>query len=88
MKDGSCCNIKSLFFSGLDEDDRRALDSRFRGFDPPCQVDPEDGRFVLKGPKFNPMDVINVLTKDRGYKVQLNPQQHPIPLKSGTTDDK
>ena len=28
----------------------------------------------MKGPRFNPMEVINILTKDRGYKVQLNPK--------------
>ena len=66
----------------------KALDTRYRGFDPPCQLDKEDNRFVLKGPKYNHMDVINVLIQQRNYKIQYNPQQHGIPLKQGNTDDK
>ena len=34
---------------GLDEGDRRSLEKFYRGSDPPCQLDPEDNRFVLKG---------------------------------------
>jgi len=42
----------------------------------------------MKGPKFNPMVVVNILAKERGYKVMYNPQQRSIPLKAGSTDDK
>jgi len=77
-----------IFISGLDEGDCRALEKQYRGQDPPCQLDPEDGRFVMKGPKFNPMVVVNILARERGYKVMYNPQQRSIPLKSGSTDDK
>ena len=75
-------------WTGLDEGDCRALEKQYRGQDPPCQLDPEDGRFVMKGPKFNPMVVVNILARERGYKVMYNPQQRSIPLKSGSTDDK
>jgi hypothetical protein len=51
-------------------------------------LDPEDDRFVLKGARFNPLNIINVLTKERGYKMMYSPQQHGIPLKQGSTDDK
>ena len=37
------------FLIGLDEGDRRSLEKFYRGSDPPCQLDPEDNRFVLKG---------------------------------------
>ena len=77
-----------IFISGLDEGDRRALEKFYRGSDPPCQLDPEDNPFVLKGPKFNPLTVINILSMERGYKIMYNPQQHGIPLKQGSTDDK
>ena len=78
-------NIRNL---GLDEGDRRAVEKHFRGNDPPCQLDPEDGRFVLKGPKYNPMVIVNILAEERGYKILYNPQQRSIPLKQGSTDDK
>ena len=65
----------------MDEGDCRALEKQYRGQDPPCQLDPEDGRFVMKGPKFNPMVVVNILAKERGYKIMYNPQQRSIPLK-------
>ena len=77
-----------MLYVGLDDGDRRALEKKYRGADPPCQMDPEDGRFVLKGARFNPMDVINILGKERGYKVVYNPQQRGIPLKSDATNDK
>ena len=65
-----------------------AIDARFKSCDSPCQLDSEDGRFVLKGAAFNPMEVLNTLTVQRGYKVEYNPQQHSIPLKQGNMDDK
>lgn len=74
--------------AGLDDGDRKSIERHYRGSDPPCMVDPEDDRFVLKGPKFNPTTVINVLIKDRGYRIAYPPQQHGIPLKQGSTDDK
>ena len=42
----------------------------------------------FKGPKFNPIIVINILVQERGYKVMYNPQQHGIPMKKDQTDDK
>ncbi len=51
-------------------------------------IDKEDQRFVLKGTSFNPLEIINVLTIQRGYKMEYNPQQHGIPLKQGNLDDK
>ena len=39
-------------------------------------------------PRFNPTTVINLLAKERGYKVMYPPQQRSIPLKPGSTDDK
>ena len=75
--------------SGLDAGDRKALDQRFRSDDyPNCQIDKEDKRFVLKGPAFNMMEVINTLVQERGYQIEYNPQQHGIPLKAGNVDDK
>jgi len=64
------------------------LEKQYKGYDPPCQVDPEDERFVLKGPRYNPLIVLNLLMTERGYKVAFNPQQRSIPLKPGSTDDK
>ena len=72
----------------MDEGDKRVLEKQFRGNDPPCQMDTEDDRFVLKGAKYNPINVINILSRERGYKLTFNPQQHNIPLKQGSTDDK
>lgn len=46
---------------GLDTGDRQALEHRYSGHDPPCLLDSSDGRFVLKGPGYNPMDVMNCL---------------------------
>ena len=40
------------------------------------------------GPYFAPMEILNCLAQERGYKVEYNPQQHGIPLKQGATDDK
>ena len=40
------------------------------------------------GPHFAPMEILNCLAQERGYKVEYNPQQHAIPLKQGATDDK
>ncbi len=73
---------------GLDDGDKRVLEKRYRGEDPPCQLDTEDERFVLKGARFNPITIINILSRERGYKITYNPQQHGIPLKPGSTDDK
>lgn len=78
-----------VVLSGLDSGDRKALDAKFKPTDaPPCQFDKEDLRFVLKGPHFAPMEILNCLAQERGYKVEYNPQQHGIPLKQGATDDK
>ena len=66
----------------------KAIDQKFKNIDSPCQLDSEDGRFVLKGPAFNPMDVLNVLIEKRSYRIEYNPQQHAIPLKQGNLDDK
>ena len=60
---------------GLDEGDRKVLEKHYRGYDPPCQLDPEDDRFVLKGPKFNPITVVNLLSEKRGYSIKGVPQQ-------------
>lgn len=43
---------------------------------------------VILGPHFAPMEILNCLAQERGYKVEYNPQQHGIPLKQGATDDK
>ncbi len=66
----------------------KAIDQTFKSIDAPCQMDKEDGRFVLKNPGFNPTQVINTLCENRGYKIEYNPQQHNIPLKQGNMDDK
>jgi len=75
-----------VVLSGLDTGDRKALDVHFKKDQ--CLMDTEDRRFVLKGPQFPPMEVINCLVQERGYSVQYNPQQHAIPPKQGATDDK
>lgn len=66
----------------------KAIDLHYKHVDVTCQLDKEDGRFVLKGPAFNPIEILNVLTEQRGYKIEYNPQQHGIPLKQGNLDDK
>jgi hypothetical protein len=43
---------------------------------------------LISGPHFAPMEILNCLAQERGYKVEYNPQQHGIPLKQGATDDK
>ena len=43
---------------------------------------------ITPGPHFAPMEILNCLAQERGYKVEYNPQQHGIPLKQGATDDK
>ena len=44
-------------------------------------------RFVLKGPAYNPMEVMNCLTSRRGYKMQTEAQQRTIP-NTQNKDDK
>eukprot|EP00095_Tigriopus_kingsejongensis_P007707 maker-scaffold142_size315517-snap-gene-2.21 protein:Tk07707 transcript:maker-scaffold142_size315517-snap-gene-2.21-mRNA-1 annotation:"sugar abc transporter" len=73
-----------ISISGLDEEDKRSIDKAFP--EVVCQQDTEDDRFVLKGPSFNAMKVINVLTS-RGYSLKWNPLQHNIPLRHGNNDD-
>lgn len=65
--------------SGLDPGDRQVLEHKFSGCDPPCLLDSSDGRFVLKGAAYNPMDVMNCLMVRRGYKIQGEPQQRTLP---------
>ena len=48
----------------------------------------ETNKHFFKGPHFAPMEILNCLAQERGYKVEYNPQQHTIPLKQGATDDK
>ena len=36
-------------------------------------------RFVLKGPSYNPLEVMNCLMIRRGYKMQGAPQQRTLP---------
>ena len=64
---------------GLDTGDRQALEQKYSGMDPPCLLDSSDGRFVLKGAGYNPMDVINCLMVRRGYRMQGAPQQRTLP---------
>jgi len=68
-----------IVISGLDQGDRQALEQRYAGCDPPCLLDSSDGRFVLKGVNYNPLDVMNVLMLRRGYKVEGDPQQRTLP---------
>eukprot|EP00094_Tigriopus_californicus_P010565 TCALIF_10193-PA protein Name:"Protein of unknown function" AED:0.00 eAED:0.00 QI:77/1/1/1/0/0.5/2/48/113 len=72
--------------SGLDEGDKKAIDRAFP--DVVCQQDTDDDRFVLKGPLFNAMKVVNILTTQRGFSMKWNPTQHNIPLKPGNHDDR
>ena len=64
---------------GLDLGDRQALEQKYAGCDPPCLLDSSDGRFVLKGVNYNPLDVMNCLTQGRGYRVEGEPQQRTLP---------
>jgi len=68
-----------IVISGLDPGDRQVLEQKYSGCEPPCLLDTSDGRFVLKGPCYNPLDVMNCLMTRRGYKVQGNPQQRTLP---------
>jgi len=68
-----------IVISGLDPGDRQALEMRYAGCDPPCLLDSSDGRFVLKGASYNPMDVANCLMIRRGYKMSGAPQQRSLP---------
>jgi len=68
-----------IVISGLDPGDRQALETKYKGCDPPCLLDSSDGRFVLKGVSYNPMDVANCLMIRRGYKMMGNPQQRSLP---------
>jgi len=68
-----------IVLSGLDIGDRQVLEQKYNGCDPPCLLDSSDGRFVLKGAGYNPMDVLNCLMTRRGYKVQGQPQQRSLP---------
>lgn len=72
--------------SGLDEEDKKAIDRAFP--EVVCQQDTDDDRFVLKGPLFNAMKVVNILTTQRGFTMKWNPTQHNIPLKPGNHDDR
>jgi len=65
--------------SGLDPGDRQVLEQKYSGCDPPCMLDSSDGRFVLKGLGYNPLEVINCLMTRRGYRVQGQPQQRTLP---------
>jgi len=68
-----------IVISGLDLGDRQALEQKYAGCDPPCLLDSSDGRFVLKGVNYNPLDVMNCLTQGRGYRVEGEPQQRTLP---------
>jgi len=68
-----------IVISGLDPGDRQVLEQKYSGCDPPCLLDSSDGRFVLKGASYNPIDVANCLMIRRGYKMQGNPQQRSLP---------
>ena len=68
-----------LLSSGLDLGDRQALEEKYVGCDPPCLLDSSDGRFVLKGVNYNPLDVMNCLMTSRGYRVEGEPQQRTLP---------
>jgi len=65
--------------SGLDPGDRQVLEQKYSGCDPPCLLDSSDGRFVLKGVSYNPVDVMNCLISRRGYRVEGSPQQRTLP---------
>ena len=40
------------------------------------------------GAYFAPLDVVNCLVEERGYKFIFYPQQHGTPLRPGAMDDK
>jgi len=68
-----------IVISGLDPGDRQVLEQKFAGCDPPCLLDSSDGRFVLKGSSYNPLEVMNCLMTRRTYSVQGLPQQRTLP---------
>jgi len=68
-----------IVISGLDPGDRQVLEQKYSGCDPPCLLDSSDGRFVLKGVSYNPLDVMNCLMTRRGYRVEGDPQQRTLP---------
>jgi len=80
----------SIVISGLKPDDKTAIDKylKKKNNTSPPQVDPEDGRFIVRGPVCNVMEMINVLNVERGYEITLMPQQHNVPTKSGNQDDR
>ena len=43
---------------------------------------------IFLGPHFAPMEVLNCLAQERGYKIAFFPQQHAIPNHPGAMDDK
>ena len=55
------------------------MEQQYAGCEPPCLLDSSDGRFVLKGVNYNPLDVMNVLMSRRGYRVEGEPQQRTLP---------
>ena len=75
----SLSNVTRYHWPGLDTGDRQALEQKYSGMEPPCLLDSSDGRFVLKGAGYNPMDVINCLGVRRGYRMQGAPQQRTLP---------
>jgi len=68
-----------IIISGLDPGDRQVLEQKYSGYDPPCLLDSTDGRFVLKGNSYNPIEIINILIARRGYVIEYNPQQRGLP---------
>jgi len=76
---GVCYKSDITVISGLDPGDRQVLEHKYKGCDPPCLLDSSDGRFVLKGAAYNPMDVMNCLMIRRGYKMKGAPQQRTLP---------
>jgi len=84
---GVCYKSDITVLSGLDLGDRQVLEQKYAGCDPPCLLDSSDGRFVLKGPIYNPLDVMNCLMSRRGYRMQSEPQQRTIP-NTQNKDDK
>jgi len=68
-----------MVYTGLDPGDRQVLEQKYIGCDPPCLLDSSDGRFVLKGVSYNPLDVMNCLMIRRGYSVEGDPQQRTLP---------
>jgi len=68
-----------IVISGLDQGDRAVLEQKYSKYEPPCLLDSSDGRFVLKGVNYNPVDVMNILTTSRGYRLEGEPQQRTLP---------